>query len=63
VLYPSVGGSYLPSGYGSFVVFKEASRTDDTATNPEVTIHFEAVASGVGTVSDLASGEVVVDIR
>jgi hypothetical protein len=46
--FPNAGGSYLPSSYGSFDLFKEATGTDDVATYPEVTIHFEAGAWGSG---------------
>jgi MYXO-CTERM domain-containing protein len=47
-VFPNAGGSYSASSYGSFDLFKEATGTDDVATNPEVTIHFEAGAWGSG---------------
>jgi MYXO-CTERM domain-containing protein len=46
--FPNAGGSYAPVSQGSFDLFKEATSTDDIATNPEVTIHFEAGAWGTG---------------
>lgn len=48
VLFPNAGGSYVSSSYGSFDLFKEATSTDEVATYPEVTIHFEAGAWGTG---------------
>jgi len=44
--FPNAGGSYAPVSQGSFDLFKEATSTDDIATKPEVTIHFEAGAWG-----------------
>ncbi len=48
IVFPNAGGSYIASSYGTFDLFKEATGTDDVATNPEVTIHFEAGAWGSG---------------
>ncbi|MBW2688014.1 MAG: hypothetical protein JRE19_19225 [Deltaproteobacteria bacterium] len=46
--FPNAGGSYSPVSQGSFDLFKAATSTDEIATNPEVTIHFEAGAWGTG---------------
>jgi len=46
IVFADAGGDYEASSYGSFDLFKEATGTDDVATNPQVNIHYEAGAWG-----------------